>query len=103
MGQAMFSKVIVVVDDDVNVQDAREAAWKVLNHIDPERDIEFVLGPVDVLDHSSRLPQYGSHMGVDATRKGPSEGFQREWPDEIRHDAATLELIEKKWPKYGLG
>ena len=103
MGQAMFSKVIVVVDDDVNVQDVREVTWKALNHIDPERDIEFVMGPVDVLDHSSRLPRYGSHMGVDATRKGPSEGFQRDWPDEIRHDPATLALIEKKWPKYGLG
>jgi 4-hydroxy-3-polyprenylbenzoate decarboxylase len=102
MGQAMFSKVIVVVDDDVNVQEAREVAWKALNHIDPERDIEFVLGPVDVLDHSSRLPQYGSHMGVDATRKWPSEGFQRDWPDEIRHDRATLEMIARKWPKYGL-
>ena len=103
MGQAMFSKVILVVDDDVNVQDVREVAWKALNHIDPERDIEFVMGPVDVLDHSSRLPQYGSHMGVDATRKGAAEGFGRDWPDEIRHDAATLAMIERKWPKYGLG
>jgi len=103
MGQAMFSKVIVVVDDDVNVQDVREATWKALNHIDPERDVEFVLGPVDVLDHSSRLPQYGSHMGVDATRKWHSEGFGRDWPDEIRHDPATLDLVERKWPKYGLG
>ncbi len=102
MGQAMFSKVIVVVDEDVNVQDVRETTWKTLNHVDPERDIEFVLGPVDVLDHSSRLPQYGSHMGVDATRKLPSEGFQRDWPDEIRHDAATIELVARKWSKYGL-
>jgi 4-hydroxy-3-polyprenylbenzoate decarboxylase len=103
MGQAMFSKVILVVDDDVNVQDVREVTWKSLNHIDPERDIEFVMGPVDVLDHSSRLPQYGSHMGVDATRKGISEGFDRAWPDEIKHDAATLAMIDRKWPKYGLG
>jgi len=103
MGQAMFSKVIVVVDDDVDVQDVREAAWKALNHIDPERDIEFVMGPVDVLDHSSRLPQYGSHMGIDATRKWPSEGFTREWPEEIRHTPETLALIESKWPRYGIG
>jgi 4-hydroxy-3-polyprenylbenzoate decarboxylase len=103
MGQAMFSKVILVVDDDVDVQDVREAAWKALNHIDPERDIEFVMGPVDVLDHSSRLPQYGSHMGIDATRKWPSEGFTREWPEEIRHTPETLALIESKWPRYGIG
>ena len=103
MGQAMFSKVIVVVDHDVDVQDARQVAWKGLNHIDPERDIEFALGPVDVLDHASRLPQFGSHMGIDATRKGPEEGFTRPWPDEIRMDAATLELVAGKWARYGIG
>lgn len=103
MGQAMFSKVIVVVDDDVDVQDLRQMVWKALNHIDPERDVEFVLGPVDVLDHAARLPQYGSHMGIDATRKWSGEGFTREWPDEIRMDEATRALIEAKWPRYGIG
>ena len=63
----MFSKCIVVVDEDVDVQNVREVAWKALNNIDPERDIQFVMGPVDSLDHSSRLPNYGSKMGVDAT------------------------------------
>src|SRR5580765_8597633 len=80
LGQAMFSKVIVVVDEDVDVQNYREVAWKVLNNIDPERDIQFVMGPVDSLDHASRLPNYGSKMGVDATRKWPEEGFTRRWP-----------------------
>ena len=103
MGQAMFSKVILVVDDDVDVQDVRQVAWKALNHIDPERDIAFVLGPVDVLDHSARLPQFGSHMGVDATRKLPGEGFTRPWPEEIRMDPETLALVERKWPRYGIG
>jgi len=103
MGQAMFSKVIVVVDHDVDVQDPRQVTWKALNHIDPERDVEFVLGPVDVLDHAARLPQYGSHMGIDATRKTPGEGFTREWPEEIRMDEATLALIDTKWPRYGIG
>jgi 4-hydroxy-3-polyprenylbenzoate decarboxylase len=42
-------------------------------------------------------------MGVDATRKWPSEGFAREWPEEIRHTRETLALIESKWPKYGIG
>jgi len=70
-GQAMFSKVIVVVDEDVDVQNSSEVAWKALNNIDPERDIEFAMGPVDSLDHSSRLPDYGSKMGIDATRKWP--------------------------------
>ncbi len=103
MGQAMLSKVVLVVDHDVDVQDLRQVTWKALNHIDPERDVEFVLGPTDVLDHASRLPQFGSHMGVDATRKGPGEGFDRSWPDEIKMDADTLILIDGKWPRYGIG
>ncbi len=86
LGQAMFSKCIVVVDEDVDVQNVREVAWKALNHIDPERDIQFTLGPIDSLDHSSRLPNYGSKMGVDATRKWPGEGFTRPWPKVIRMD-----------------
>lgn len=101
LGQAMFTKVVVVVDDDVNVQNIREVAWKALNHIDPERDIEFVLGPVDVLDHSSRLVGYGSHMGVDATRKWKSEGFERPWPDEIVMSPEMKDLVTKRWKEYG--
>jgi len=76
-GQAMFSKCIVVVDEDVDVQNYREVAWKALNNIDPERDIQFVLGPIDALDHSSRLPNFGSKMGIDATCKWAGEGFTR--------------------------
>src|SRR5262252_8940040 len=75
MGQAMSTKCILVVDEDVNVQDIGEVTLKVLNNIDPERDTQFTLGPVDSLDHASRLPDYGSKMGVDATRKWASEGF----------------------------
>jgi 4-hydroxy-3-polyprenylbenzoate decarboxylase len=74
----------------------------VLNNIDPERDIQFVLGPIDSLDHASRLPDYGSKMGVDATRKWPSEGFNRPWPDEIRMDEATKTRVTKRWKEFGL-
>jgi 4-hydroxy-3-polyprenylbenzoate decarboxylase len=102
LGQAMFSKCIIVVDEDVNVQDIGEVTLKVLNHIDPERDIQFTLGPVDSLDHSSRLPNYGSKMGVDGTRKWPSEGFARPWPDEIVMDDKTKALVDKKWKELGL-
>jgi 4-hydroxy-3-polyprenylbenzoate decarboxylase len=102
MGQAMFSKCIVVVDEDVNVQDPREVAWKALNHIDPQRDIEFVLGPVDSLDHSSRLPNYGSKMGVDATRKWPQEGFTRPWPDAIRMTPEVRARVAELWKESGL-
>jgi 4-hydroxy-3-polyprenylbenzoate decarboxylase len=97
LGQAMFTKLIVVVDEDVDVQDVGEVTLKALNHIDPERDIQFTLGPVDSLDHASRLPNYGSKMGIDATRKWPSEGFGRPWPDEIVMDGATKSLVDSKW------
>jgi 4-hydroxy-3-polyprenylbenzoate decarboxylase len=102
LGQAMVSKVIVVVDADVNIRDYSELTWKALNHIDPERDIEFVLGPVETLDHASRLPKYGSKMGVDGTRKWPEEGFTRPWPDEIVMDEAVKRLVDRRWAEYGL-
>ncbi len=99
LGQAMFTKCIIVVDEDVNVQDIADVTLKVLNNIDPERDIQFTLGPVDSLDHASRLANYGSKMGIDATRKWPSEGFSRPWPDEIVMDEKTKALVDSKWAK----
>ena len=99
---AMFTKCMVVVDHDVNVHDLREVAWKALNHIDPERDIQFMLGPVDQLDHSSRLPNFGSKMGVDATRKLPSEGFTRPWPDEIVMDPEVKKRVDEMWKSLKL-
>ena len=102
LGQAMFTKCIVVVDEDVNVQDIGEVVLKVFNHIDPERDIQFTLGPVDSLDHASRLPNFGSKMGIDATRKWPTEGFTRPWPDEILMDEKTKALVDKKWKDLGI-
>jgi len=102
LGQAMFTKCIVVVDEDVNVQDIGEVVLKVFNNIDPERDIQFTLGPVDSLDHASRLPNFGSKMGIDATRKWPTEGFTRPWPDEILMDEKTKALVDKKWKDLGI-
>jgi 4-hydroxy-3-polyprenylbenzoate decarboxylase len=102
LGQAMFSKCIVVVDEEVDVQNVREVAWKALNNIDPERDIQFVLGPVDSLDHASRLVNFGSKMGVDATRKWPGEGFTRPWPDVIRMLPEVKRRVDELWKKAGL-
>ena len=83
LGQMMLTKIIVVVDEEVDVQDLSEVIWRVGNNIDPERDICFVPGPVDILDHAARLTGFGTKMGVDATRKLPGEGFGRSWPDPI--------------------
>jgi 4-hydroxy-3-polyprenylbenzoate decarboxylase len=102
LGQAMFSKCIVVVDEDVDVQNMSEAAWRALNNIDPQRDIEFAMGPVDSLDHASRLANYGSKMGVDATRKWPEEGFTRPWPDVIRMSPEVARRVDELWKKAGL-
>ncbi|MGH9327680.1 MAG: menaquinone biosynthesis decarboxylase [Terriglobia bacterium] len=99
---AMFTKCLVVVDEDVDVHNLREVTWKALNHIDPERDIQFMLGPVDQLEHASRLPCFGSKMGVDATHKWPGEGFTRPWPDEIRMDAETKAHIDAMWASLAL-
>jgi 4-hydroxy-3-polyprenylbenzoate decarboxylase len=75
---------------------------KVFNNIDPERDIQFTLGPVDSLDHASRLPNFGSKMGIDATRKWPTEGFTRPWPGEILMDEKTKAQVDKKWKDLGI-
>jgi 4-hydroxy-3-polyprenylbenzoate decarboxylase len=93
----------VVVDEDVNVQDVREVAWKAFNNIDPERDIQFTMGPVDSLDHASRLVNYGSKMGVDATKKWPGEGFTRPWPDVITMPSDVKARVDEMWRRAGLG
>jgi 4-hydroxy-3-polyprenylbenzoate decarboxylase len=102
LGQAMFTKCIVVVDEDCDVQDIGEVVLRVTNNIDPERDIQFTLGPVDSLDHSSRMPNYGSKMGIDATRKWKAEGFERPWPAMIEMDGATKAKVDGMWEKLGL-
>jgi 4-hydroxy-3-polyprenylbenzoate decarboxylase len=103
-GQGLMSlaKLIIVVDKDVNVRDPQEAWWIALNNIDPERDARFTMGPVDVLDHSSRAFTYGSKMGIDATRKWPEEGFTREWPKRIEMDAATKSRVTAMWSSLGI-
>ena len=102
LGQAMFTKCIVVVDEDCDVQNVAEVVLRVTNNIDPERDIQFTLGPIDSLDHASRLPNYGSKMGIDATRKWKVEGFERQWPAMIEMDRATKEKVDAIWAKLGL-
>jgi 4-hydroxy-3-polyprenylbenzoate decarboxylase len=98
-GQAMFSKCIVVVDEDVDVQNYSEVAWKALNNIDPQRDLELVMGPVDSLDHASRLPNYGSKMGIDATRKWAGEGFARLWPGVIAMSDDIRKRVDEMWKR----
>ena len=103
-GQGLMSlaKVLVIVDEWVNVRNPQEAWWVALNNIDPERDVRFTMGPVDVLDHASRAFTYGSKMGIDATKKLPEEGFSRNWPPLIEMDADTKQRVDDLWPRLGL-
>jgi len=102
LGQAMFTKCVLVVDEDCDVQDLAEVTLRVTNNIDPERDIQFTLGPIDSLDHASRLPNYGSKMGIDATRKWRAEGFDRPWPALLEMDRDTKAKVDAIWNRLGI-
>jgi len=101
-GLMSLAKLIVVLDKDVNVRNPDEAWWMALNNIDPERDVRFTKGPVDVLDHASAHFTFGSKMGIDGTRKWKDEGFLREWPELITMDAATRQRVDELWPRLGI-
>ncbi len=103
MGQMMFAKTIIVLDDDVNVQDMREVLWAATTRMDPARDVTIIdKTPTDTLDHASPMPNLGSKMGIDATRKGRDEGFDREWPDALKMDNKVKARIDKIWNELGL-
>lgn len=102
MGQMSFVKMIVIVDKWVNVQDTSEVLWRIGNNVDTRRDVVILDGPMDVLEHASPIPAYGGKMGIDATKKIPSEGFKREWPDDIEMSQEVKDLVDKRWKEYGL-
>lgn len=101
-GQMMFTKMIVIVDKDVDVQNTSEVLWRLGNNVDWARDITVVKGPVDTLDHSSPYAYWGNKIGIDATKKLPSEGHGREWPEDILMTEEIKELVTKRWSKYGI-
>ena len=101
LGQLMFSKIIIVVDKEVDVQNVEEVLFYVGSNVDPKRDVTIVEGPVDVLDHAAPLMGAGSKMGIDATTKWPEEGYQREWPQEIKMSDEMIAFVDERWKKYG--
>ena len=103
LGQLMFSKTIIVVDKDVDVQNEAEVAWIVGTHYDPERDVQFTRGPVDDLEDASDLAAFGSKMGIDATRKWPSEGFKRTWPKKVSTTPVATQRADVLWEKISKG
>lgn len=102
LGQLMFTKIIVIVDASVNVHDMGEVLWRLGNNIDPLRDTTMVKGPVDELNHAAPQPNFGSKMGIDATKKLPEEGHPRPWPEDIEMSREIKALVDKKWPIYGI-
>src|SRR5271170_4050853 len=100
-GQMAWTKMIVIVDEHVDVHSVDDVMFHVAGNVDPKRDIMMVDGPLDILDHAAPYEGAGSKMGIDATRKWPGEGAVRDWPNEIRMDDATMERVTKRWREYG--
>jgi 4-hydroxy-3-polyprenylbenzoate decarboxylase len=101
MGQMMFSKYIVVVDEDCDVHNTSEVLFRMCANTDPKRDSTIITNPSDSLDHAPTLQNVGSHMGLDATRKLPGEGYTRGWPELVRMDEATRKLVDELQRKSG--
>jgi len=99
MGQMMFTKYIVVVDDDVDVHNTSEVLFRLCANTDPQRDSIFTKGPADVLDHATSEIAIGSKLGIDATKKLPGEGFKRPWPQLIKMDEAVRKKIDALYSK----
>jgi 4-hydroxy-3-polyprenylbenzoate decarboxylase len=94
--------MIIVVDSTVNPHDISTVAWKVFNNIDAKRDLIVSEGPLDALDHASPLHLLGYRLGIDATKKLASEGYEREWPDDIVMSEEIRQFVDKRWSQYGL-
>ena len=102
LGQAMFTKTILVVDHDVDVHDYREVCFRACASLEPLRDLEIVKGPLDQLDHAGMYSCYGGKLGIDATTKLPEEGLHRPWPPIIEPDAEAAARVETLWHDLGL-
>ena len=101
-GQMSFSKVICVVDDDVDVQNVGEVAWRLLANLDPKRDISFVDGPIDQLDHGADQALFGGKVSIDGTRKWKEEGYSREWPEVARMSPEIEAKVDAIWGELGI-
>jgi 4-hydroxy-3-polyprenylbenzoate decarboxylase len=101
--QFMYTKFVIVVDDDVNVRDWQDVIWAITTRMDPVRDTTLVENtPIDYLDFASPVSGLGSKMGMDATNKMPGE-TDREWGRPIERDPAVVARIDAIWEELGLG
>jgi 4-hydroxy-3-polyprenylbenzoate decarboxylase len=102
LGQLSFTKVVVVVDKSVDVHDLKAVALAAFNNIDPKRDLSFVEGPVDTLNHAAPVRDFGSKVCIDATAKLKEEGYNRVWPEEIEMDGRTKKKVDGIWKELGI-
>lgn len=102
MGQMMFTKYVIVVDQDVDCHDYSQVAWRCFNNVDPSRDILVTKGPLDRLDHSSNFESYGFKMGIDATKPLPNEGHTREWPEAMVMTDEVRARVDAIWNELGI-
>ncbi|MFQ5461748.1 MAG: menaquinone biosynthesis decarboxylase [Phycisphaerae bacterium] len=100
-GQMMFSKMIVVVDEHVDVHDEQDVFFHMGANVDWRRDTVITDGPCDILDHSTPYYGHGAKIGIDATCKIPNEGIVRDWPEELSMTEAVRELVDRRWTQYG--
>jgi 4-hydroxy-3-polyprenylbenzoate decarboxylase len=101
LGMLSLTKAIVVLDEHVDVHDYEQVFFYVGANVDPKRDVELTEGPMDHLDHAPTLQFVGGKIGIDATGKGIAEGT-REWPPEIEMSAEVRDLVDRRWPEYGI-
>ncbi len=101
MGQMMFSKYIVVVDEDCDVHNTSEVLFRLCANTDPARDSTVIRNPSDSLDHAPSEQNIGSHMGIDATRKLPGENYHRPWPELLKMDERVQKLVDSLRKKTG--
>jgi 4-hydroxy-3-polyprenylbenzoate decarboxylase len=101
LGMLSLTKCVVVVDEWVDVHDYEQVFFHVGANVDPARDVLLSEGPLDHLDHAPTRQFVGGKLGIDATHKGSEEGT-RPWPERIRMDDATRELVDRRWAEYGI-
>ncbi|MEM3691509.1 MAG: UbiD family decarboxylase [Candidatus Korarchaeum sp.] len=102
MGQFSLTKVVVVVDQDVNVHDINEVIYAIASTVDPRRDVQIIENTVtDELDHASTVPRLGSKMIIDATRKLREE-IGREWPERVEPDPEVSRRVDERWGEFGI-
>ena len=103
MGQLALTKIIVIVDHDVDVHDMNEVIWAITTRVDAARDTIIINNtPTDTLDPASPKVNLGSKLGIDATQKTVEEGFEREIQEQVKVDDITKEKVDSNWSRYGL-